>query len=67
MIKICMTCKHRPIMYKNHVEAPNLVEPLFWDSGDYTCPFLCDDSYYNKMPDDDFYCGYWEGKQDETN
>lgn len=32
-----------------------------------SCPFLCDDCYYNKMPDDDFYCGYWEGKQDETN
>lgn len=65
MIKICMTCKHRPIVYKSYVEPPKLVKPINCDSYDYTCPFLCEEDWcYNKMPDDGFYCGYWEEKNE---
>ncbi|MST81547.1 hypothetical protein [Bilifractor porci] len=63
----CRTCKHRPeIDDDGDVVPPKMNEPVNYSFEDYKCPFVCDDSYYNRMPDDDFYCSYWEGEQDET-
>lgn len=53
----CKDCKHRP--YED--EGGNIWEP---DGGDFTCPLLFDDPYYNGMPEDDFFCKYGERKED---
>ena len=52
----CKDCKHRP--YED--EHGDIYEP---DWGDYTCPFLCEDSYYSGMPEDDFFCKRGERKE----
>ena len=52
----CKDCKHRP--YED--EDGDVYAP---DWGDYTCPFLCEDSYYNGMPEDDFFCKRGERKE----
>lgn len=57
----CKDCKHRPIKGDgNIVYAPNDIDG--WD--DDTCPCLCDDCYYNWMPEDDFFCGKGERRED---
>ena len=33
-----------------------------WD--DETCPCICEDCYYNWMPEDDFFCGKGERRED---
>ena len=55
---LCKDCKHRPIKVDKYVIGPR------YDDGfrDETCPFLCDDVYYSRMPLDDFYCAYGEKK-----
>ena len=53
----CKDCKHKP-----HTKEPD-GDGYGFDitaDGDFTCPFLCDDGYYNRMPSDDFYCSYGE-------
>lgn len=55
----CKDCKHRP--YKDEdgcVWAPS------WD--DLICPCLCEDSYYNWMPEDDFFCKRGEKREDDN-
>lgn len=55
----CKDCKHRP--YKDEdgeVWAPS------WD--DETCPCICEDSYYNWMPEDDFFCKRGERRDDDN-
>jgi hypothetical protein len=59
----CKDCKHRPIKGDgNIVYAPNDING--WD--DETCPCLCEDCYYNWMPEDDFFCGKGERRNDAT-
>ncbi len=53
----CKDCKHRP--YK---DDDGDVYPHSWD--DETCPCTCEDSFYNWMPDDDFFCGKGERRDD---
>jgi len=51
----CKDCKHRPYEDEDgDVYAPS------WD--DLICPYLCEDSYYNWMPEDDFFCKRGERK-----
>ena len=55
----CKDCKHKP-----HTKEPD-GDGYGFDitaDGDFTCPFLCDDGYYNRMPSDDFYCSYGKRK-----
>lgn len=52
----CKDCKHRSVDTGKHIEPPmeNGME-------DYTCPYINeDDWWYSGMPEDDFYCAYWE-------
>lgn len=57
----CRDCKHRPIKGDgNIVYAPD--DSDGWD--DDTCPCLCEDCYYNWMPDEDFFCGKGERRDD---
>lgn len=55
----CKDCRHRPFIDEDGcVWAPS------WD--DETCPCLCEDCYYNWMPDEDFFCGKGERRNDAT-
>ena len=59
---LCKDCKHRPVEVGSCIEGPlkdNAKDD--WDR-DYTCPFLCDDCYYSRIPADDFYCASGEKK-----
>ena len=54
----CKDCKHRPI--PNGVDHP--LAPKLDGWSDYVCPCLCDDEYYNFMPDDNDFCSRGERK-----
>ena len=60
----CKDCKHRPVKNVDY-------EDNQWDRGynikfpDYKCPCQCEDGYYNKFPDDDWYCANAERREDE--
>lgn len=64
----CKECVHRPIMELSKslnvqfIKAPK-IEDIY---DDFTCPFLCDDTYYSRMPKDDFFCGYGERRANEN-
>lgn len=60
----CKDCKHKPYPSDNYN----------YDNGDcgfeiifpdYRCPCQCDDGYYNRIPDDDWFCGNAERREDE--
>lgn len=57
----CKFCIHRPV-YENG----KVIAPTFEDSAlrDYTCPYICDDSYYNRMPSDENFCFNGECKKE---
>ena len=59
----CRDCKHKPKI----ITQQGLVFAPIGDDGfdDETCPFVCEDLNYNKMPPDDFYCGFGERRKDE--
>ena len=58
----CKDCKHRPIPNgNNHPLTPKPSE-FEWD---YVCPYLCDDEYYNLMPEDNDYCSRGERRKDD--
>lgn len=57
----CKDCKHRPI--SNGISHP--LAPKLDGWSDYACPCLCDDEYYNFMPDDNDYCSRGERKEVE--
>ena len=52
----CKECKHRP-----HKDEDGYVWSPSWD--DLICPCLCDDSYYNWIPEDDFFCKRGERRE----
>ena len=67
----CINCKHRPIdngpdntpktPVKEYVDLGlDEPEPIEWD---YTCPYVCGDSWYNRMPEDDDFCSKFEKKE----
>ena len=59
----CKDCIHRPITNDTY----NFDD---WNCGfdiefpDYRCPCRCDDEYYNRIPDDDWFCGNAERRTD---
>ena len=56
----CKDCKHRPIQKDQGIYIP--IDPDLMCE-DYTCPCLNpDDSGFNYVPDDDFFCGHGEVK-----
>lgn len=60
---LCKDCKHRPIKVGRCVEGPIVGKTKFDDDIlDETCPFLCEDISYSRIPEDDFYCAYGERK-----
>lgn len=67
----CKDCKHRPVYDEQKREMPPRLnieydedgEPWIWDE-DMACPYLCGDSYYNQMPDDEQFCDRGERKEE---
>lgn len=54
----CRDCIHRPFKEYSEIHAPKINGLT-----DYTCPFVCVDSYYTTIPDDDFYCKAGEANE----
>ena len=58
----CKDCKHRP-------KATRADEKVFYGFSvkfpDEKCPCYCEDGWYGWYPEDDFYCGYAERREDE--
>jgi hypothetical protein len=57
----CKFCIHRPVYENGKVAAPRYEDSAFRD---YTCPYICDDSYYNRMPSDGNFCFNGECKKE---
>ena len=60
----CKDCKHKPYPsdnydYNNSDCGFEIIFP------DYRCPCRCEDEYYNRIPDDDWFCGNAERRTDE--
>ena len=55
----CKDCVHRPYIEDEKVKEPKDINGYT----DYTCPLCCDDSYYSRMPADDFFCAYGKKKK----
>lgn len=56
----CKDCIHRPSVIEGTTggrEWRRLEFPDFW------CPMQCEDSWYDTMPSDDFFCKYGERKE----
>lgn len=59
----CKDCKHKPHTsdkydYDNGDCGFEIIFP------DHRCPCQCEDRYYNRIPDDDWYCGNAERRED---
>lgn len=60
----CKDCKHRPYLAKRKKDSKLVIfrplkeNPKYEGEEDMTCPFLCDDRCYDRMPPDDFFCAY---------
>ena len=52
----CKDCKHRPTT-NDAYDSDELDCGYNIDFPDNSCPCQCDDGYYNRLPDDDWFCG----------
>ena len=61
----CRDCKHKPhpTDYYDRSEPDCGFEIIF---PDYKCPCRCADEYYNLVPDDNWFCGNAERREDAT-
>jgi hypothetical protein len=61
----CRDCKHRPVVTdESHPYGFGLACPKEGAYQDMTCPYLCDDVYYYRMPKDEWYCAEGERRAD---
>lgn len=57
----CKDCKHRPKrLEEGKGEGFNLEFPDY----NFVCPCQCDDGWYNWIPDDNWFCGNGERKEE---
>ena len=56
----CKDCKHRPTMPEDGKEVFDLEFP------DDACPLQCGDPWYNREPDDDWFCANGERRGNEV-
>ncbi len=67
----CKDCKHRPRKDENGRIRPPRVQVSVYDDGepeyddDETCPYVCDDSWYSRLPNDEQYCDRAERKESD--
>ena len=65
----CKNCKHRPMIYPSGdvYGPPKIINPgtvYAYQWYDETCPYLCDDSFYNRMPLDKDFCSSFKPLED---
>ncbi len=58
----CKDCIHRPVLCRTGIKPPKGAMEYDYDV---TCPYLCDDPYYNHMPNDDDFCSHGMCKQEQ--
>ena len=68
----CGNCKHKPIIdeYDDVVGPPIILYPgtdQEYEWHDMACPYLCDDSFYNRNPADTDFCSEFEKKEECSN
>lgn len=61
----CKDCKHKPTTTPDY-NADNGDCGYEIEFPDYRCPCQCDDGWYNRLPEDDWFCGNAERKDNET-
>lgn len=64
----CKDCKHRPYKNKDGYTMPPRVQVgvYAWGEPEYdddeTCPYVCEDRWYSRIPNDEQYCDRAEPK-----
>lgn len=61
----CKDCKHRPILLGTAPCPPDDIRSSHHYGDDLTCPYLCDDNYYSRIPADDWFCNHGERMEGE--
>lgn len=67
----CKDCKHRPHKTKDgYTRSPRVQVGVYaWGDPEYdddlTCPYVCEDTWYSCVPDDEQYCDRAERKETE--
>ena len=56
----CKDCIHRPYQVPAKYHNGKCVKYSYVTSKDEECPYLCDDSWYNRIPEDAFFCAKGE-------
>lgn len=57
----CKECIHRPYVVPAKYNSRGQCEKYSYiESIDDICPYLCDDAWYNRVPEDNFFCAYGE-------
>ena len=63
----CKYCIHRPYLVPaKYDNTGQCVKYAYITSPDDVCPFLCDDAWYNRIPEDNFFCSFGERKEIEN-
>ena len=71
----CKDCKHRPRKDEaGRIRPPRVIVGFYdyWGNGlepeyddDMTCPYICDDSWYTRIPSDEQYCDRAEREEEK--
>ena len=66
----CKDCKHRPHKNKDgYIMPPRVQVGVYaWGEPEYdddkSCPYVCEDGWYSRIPSDEQYCDRAEPKED---
>lgn len=67
----CKDCKHRPHKTKDgYTRSPRVQVGVYaWGEPEYdddeSCPYVCEDRWYSRIPNDEQYCDMAEQKETE--
>ena len=62
----CKDCKHRPYLVPAKYDSSGkCIKYAYITSIDEVCPYVCEDPWYNLVPEDNFFCGFGERKETE--
>ena len=63
----CKDCTHKPYVIPAKYDiSGKCVKYSYVTAPDGVCPYICDDSWYNRVPEDNFFCGFGERKEKEN-
>lgn len=62
----CKDCIHRPYLVPAKYDSSGkCIKYAYVTSPDDVCPYLCDDTWYNRVPEDNFFCASGDRKETE--